>query len=61
MVVKITAMDRSTGRLVLDSTIIGRSMVRVGNNQNAGEVQALPLLADDLAQNIIGRLADTKW
>lgn len=61
MVVKITAMDRSTGRLVLDSTIIGRSMVRVGNNQNAGEVQALPLLADDLAQNIIGRLTDTKW
>ncbi len=61
MAVKITAMERSTGRLVLDSTVTGRSTVRVGNNQNAAEVQALPLLADDLARNVIGRLADSKW
>lgn len=61
MTAKITAMERATGKLLLDATITGSSSLRVGANQHAGEVQALPMLAEDLARKIVGRLAEGKW
>jgi hypothetical protein len=58
----VTARDRSSGKLLLDhQAVTGYTLVRVGADLTSSERQALPLLADDLAQKIISLLADGKW
>lgn len=61
MTVHATAVDRSTGREVLDRQVSGRTTIRVAEDLVSAERQAIPLLADDLARNLIGVLADGEW
>ena len=58
---KVTATERSTGRVVLDREITGRTTIRVGNDLASSERQAVPLLADDLARNVTDLLVDGTW
>ena len=58
---KVTATERSTGRVVLDREITGRTTIRVGNDLPSSERQAVPLLADDLARNVTDLLVDGTW
>ena len=58
---KVTARDRSTGKLVLDQPVTGTTLVRVGSDLTSSERQALPLLAADLAKNVTALLADGSW
>jgi hypothetical protein len=58
---KITATERSTGRVLVSREVIGRSTVRVGDDFTSIERQELALIADDLAHNIASALVDGSW
>lgn len=56
--VHATATERLTGRLLLDRTVTGRTTVNVGTDLTSTERQAIPLVAEDLARNLVGLVAD---
>lgn len=58
--VRVEARDRRTGEIVLKSTEVeGRSDVFIGEDQQSGEEQALPLLADDIGKRVAGLLVES--
>jgi hypothetical protein len=61
MTAQVTARERGTGKLLLDRPVSGYTLIRMGNDLVSTERQALPLLAQDLARNITGLLADGSW
>lgn len=61
VVVKITAVDSTTGKVILDREVAGKTTVRMGNDQASAERQAMPLLAEDLAKNITSLLVEGTW
>ncbi len=61
LVAKVSAIDRSTGKTVLDREVRGRTLVRTGADLASAERQAVPLLAEDLARNIASLLVDGSW
>lgn len=61
LIAKVTAIERASGRVVLDRQVIGRTTLRGGVDFNSAERQAVPLLADDLARNITSLLVDGEW
>ena len=73
---RVVAEERGTGRRLLNQDIRGRATVRIGarapgadgellpvlaGDQASVELQTLPVLAADLAQNITARLVDGSW
>ena len=60
-VAHVTARVRASGKLLFDKEIKGHTLVHVGADLASGERQALPLLADDLAQTIAGLLTEGTW
>jgi hypothetical protein len=58
---KFTAKESTTGKTILDSTAIGRTVVRAGADLPSAERQAAPLLAEDLARRITSALVDGAW
>jgi lipopolysaccharide assembly LptE-like protein len=61
LVTKITAIERGSGKVMLDREVTGRTTVRSGSDLPSAERQALSLLADDLAKNATTLLAEGKW
>lgn len=61
LVAKVIALDRTTGKAVLDREVGGRTTIRVGVDLGSAERQAVPLLAEDLARNITALLVDGEW
>jgi hypothetical protein len=57
----VTARSRSTGKDILDQSVSGYTLIRVGSDLPSAERQAMPLLADDLAKNVTALLVDGKW
>lgn len=58
---RIEARDRVTGQVILKpTTVTGRSDVFIGNDLQSAEEQILPLIADDLAKQVVSLLAE-KW
>ncbi len=58
--VRVEARDRRTGETVLNSTEVkGTSDVFIGEDQQSAEMQALPLLADDIAKRVAGLLVES--
>jgi hypothetical protein len=58
---KIKVTDRVTGEVILDRTITGSSIVRVGSDLSAGQRQAVPLIADQLARQATDLIVDGDW
>jgi hypothetical protein len=58
---RVTALERTTGKLLIDRPVSGVTLIRVGNDLTSAERQALPLLADDLAKNVTALLVDGSW
>jgi hypothetical protein len=58
---RVTARDRSTGKVILDQLVSGHTLIRVTTDLVSTERQALPLLADDLANNITALLTEGTW
>jgi hypothetical protein len=61
MAAKVTATQRSTGRVMLDKEVTGRTTIRLGADLASAERQAVPLLAEDLARNVTSLLVDGTW
>jgi hypothetical protein len=61
MTAHITARERATGRVLLDKDVTGETLVHVASDLADAERQALPLLAQDLAQNITELLTEGAW
>ena len=58
--VRVEARDRRTGEIVLKPTEVeGKSDVLIGEDQQSAEMQALPLVADDIAKQITGLLVES--
>ena len=57
----ITVTDRVTGEVIIQREITGSSIVRVGNNLSAGQRQAVPLIADQLARQATSLIVDGDW
>lgn len=58
---QVKAIDRASGRLIWQGTFYGRTVVRAGSDLSSAERQAVPLMAEDMAENIKSRLVDGSW
>lgn len=58
---RITARERTSGRVILDQAVTGQTTLRVGTDLASAERQALPLLAEDLAKRAVALIADGAW
>jgi hypothetical protein len=58
---KIKVIDRATGNVIVDQEVTGSSIVRVGNDLTAGQRQAVPLIADQLARQATSLIVDGDW
>ncbi|MCB1128357.1 MAG: hypothetical protein KDM81_17820, partial [Verrucomicrobiae bacterium] len=61
LVARVVAVDRSSGRTLVDREVQGRAVVPVLNDQVSSERQTLPLLTEDLSRNILILLTDGDW
>ena len=59
--VHVTARDRLSGKMILDKDVRGHTLVHIGADLASAERQAMPLLAEDLAQNIAEYLTEGAW
>lgn len=59
--VKVKAVERKTGKALLDREVTGRTSIRVGSDLTSAERQGIPLLAEDLAKNITALLVEGAW
>jgi hypothetical protein len=58
----VTARERATGKLLLDNKKLkGYTFVNIGSDLASAERQAMPLLAQNLAQNVTQTLAEGAW
>ena len=58
---QVTARERSTGKVILSQPVTGTTLIRVTSDLTSTERQALPLLAEALAKNVITLLAEGAW
>ncbi len=62
IVAHVKVRDRVTGKLLLDKDgVRGYTLVHVGTDLASAERQALPLLAEDLAQNTVELVTEGAW
>ena len=61
LTVHVTARDRLSGKTILDKDVKGHTFVHIGADLASAERQALPLLAEDVAQNITELLTEGGW
>ena len=61
LVAKVTAVDRASGKTLLEKEVRGRTLVRTGADLASAERQSMPMLAEDLARNIASLLVDGSW
>lgn len=61
IVVHVIARERLSGKKILDKDVKGHTFVQIGNDLASAEREAMPLLADDLAQNITELLTEGTW
>lgn len=61
MKAEVTAVERSTGKVLFKKTLSGRSTVNVGSDLPSAERQIVPLVADDLAKKIVSLLSEGEW
>lgn len=57
----VEARDRATGKVLLPpTTLTGKADAFIGSDLQSAEQQALPLMADDLARQVVGLLVE-RW
>jgi hypothetical protein len=61
VVAHVVVRERATGKMLLDKNVKGATLVHVGSDLASAERQAMPLLAEDLAQNVTQMLAEGMW
>lgn len=61
LVVHVTARNRLSDKVILDKDVKAHTFVHIGNDLASAERQAMPLLAEDLAQNVAELLTAGAW
>lgn len=61
LIAQVKAVERSSGKVLLDRKVTGFTMIVVGSDLTSSERQGMPLLATDLAKNITALLVDGTW
>lgn len=61
LVVHVIARNRLSGKTILDKDVKGHTFVHIGDDLASAERQAMPILAEDLAQNISELLTEGAW
>jgi hypothetical protein len=61
MTVHVTAVERGSGKTVLDKDVTSSMLVRTGSDLTSSERQAMPVMAEDAAQKITALLVDGDW
>ena len=61
IVTHVTAVQRGTGKKLLDREVTGHTFLRMQEDLPSAERQAMPLLAANLARNITSLLVDGSW
>jgi hypothetical protein len=61
LTVHVKALDRLSGKVLLDKDVKGHAFVHIGNDLASAEREAMPLLAEDAAQNITELLTEGAW
>ena len=61
LIAQVTVTDQVTGQVMLESDIVGSSVVRVSADFASGQRQAVPLIADQLAQRAASLITDGEW
>lgn len=61
LVAQVTIRERASHRVLLDRTLNGGALLRVGDDFVSSERQAAPQLAQDLARQIKDLLVDGEW
>lgn len=57
----VKAIEVGSGKVLLDQVVTGRTTIRNTADLGSAERQAAPLLAENLARNIISRLSEGSW
>jgi hypothetical protein len=58
---QVTVRERSSGRVLIERSVVSQSLVRVSDDFGGTERQAAPLLAGDLARQIVSLVAEGSW
>ncbi len=58
LVAHVVVINVNTGKTNLNRDVVGRTYIRIGNDQSSAERQAIPLLADDLARHAVSFVVD---
>jgi len=53
--------DRTSGQVVYEGDVTGKSTVRVGNDLTSSQRQSIPLIADHLARQATSFIVDGQW
>lgn len=61
LMASIKATERSTGKVLMQRNVSGRTTLRIGTDLASAERQAVPLLAADLARNATAHLVNGEW
>lgn len=61
MTAQIKVFNRRAGKTLLQRSVTGRTLIRAFNDLASAERQALPLLANDLARQVVDLLVDGDW
>ena len=58
---RIKVSDRTSGEVVYEGDVTGKSTVRVGNDLTSSQRQSIPLIADHLARQATSFIVDGQW
>lgn len=58
---RIKVSDRTSGQVVYEGDVTGKSTVRVGNDLTSSQRQSIPLIADHLARQATSFIVDGQW
>lgn len=61
VVAHVIARDRISDKIIFEKDIKGHTLVHVGDDLASAEREAMPILAEDLAQNISELLTEGSW
>lgn len=57
----VKAIETGSGKVLIDEEVTGRATIRSTLDLGSAERQAAPLIAENLARNIISRLSEGSW
>lgn len=61
LIAHVVVRDRVNGKLLLEKDLKPHTLVHIGNDLASAERQALPLIAEDFARDLVSLLSESAW